>query len=278
MPRLVTLIQASSRPDAGPFLHFHGFPFRAGEVTLLAAAPGAGKTSWALALASTATAQKIPTGFFCYEMTPYEILERLGRQATGKTLADPHDEPDGEEGQRLLAQAGMMLVETPTEKDTPDRLVQIMEEAFPHASPALLVVDYLQRVPYVDHEGRRLGAHQGRDGTVVGKFKRIAQEKGWHVLLIAALEKTFFVPDMKLLQNPARILATLLGDERVVYDPDRVLALFRGKTHSCGCCYDLNLVVAKDRRGPVQVQAWVFRGRWFLPEPKSISSKAEGVA
>jgi len=253
VPRLVTLIQASSRPDAGPFLHFHGFPFRAGEVTLLAAAPGAGKTSWALALASTATAQKIPTGFFCYEMTPYEILERLGRQATGKTLSDPHDEPDGEEGQRLLAQAGMMLVETPTEKDTPDRLVQIMEEAFPHASPALLVV-------------------------VVGKFKRIAQEKGWHVLLIAALEKTFFVPDMELLQNPARILATLLGDERVVYDPDRVLALFRGKTHSCGCCYDLNLVVAKDRRGPVQVQAWVFRGRWFLPEPKSISSKAEGVA
>ncbi len=270
MPFVAALLQSAQAP--APFFRFAGFDFRPGGLTLLAAAPGAGKTSWLLALLAEATRQRVPAALLCYELTPDEIIDRLREQAAGLVVG-PHEEITTEEErqqqERLIANAAGLFLDTPSARDTPERLRTRIRDAFADKKgPVLVGVDYLQRVPYVDSLGRLLGPDQGRDGVVTGVFKQMAQEEGWHIILVAALEKGSFAFEehQRLLQtNPATALAALLGDERVAYDPDRVLVLFRSETLSCGCCYNLNMLVAKDRTGPVRRLAWRFYGRRYLP-------------
>lgn len=259
-----------------PFGMFAGLPFWPGGLTLVAAAPGVGKTSWVLHILAEAARQGHPAAFLCYEHSPEELRYRLRAQAAGLVFG-PH--PTGEETtgkgiqaiEERLAESARLYLHHPNDRtDTPERLERLLLDELSAMArrPVLVGVDYLQRVPFVDFSGRILTAAQGRDGAVAAAFKRMALENGWHILLIAALEKNRFTAKSlaeALRVNPAAALGALLGDERVVYEADRVFVLFREGTHPCGCCYDWRLIVAKNRIGPLQNLYLSFWGQRFLP-------------
>ena len=74
MPRLGTL----NTPNPYAFFGtFAGLPFWPGGLTLLAAAPGIGKTSWMLQINFAAAAHNIPSAMGCYEHTAEELRYRL---------------------------------------------------------------------------------------------------------------------------------------------------------------------------------------------------------
>ena len=269
------LSQIQAHTPYEPFGVFAGLPFWPGGLTLVAAAPGVGKTSWVLHLTAEAARQGVPAAFLCYEHTPEELRYRLRAQAAG-TLFGPHPvrEEETEDAARSIeermAQSGRLFLARPDDRmETPERLERLLKDVLPAGKPALVGVDYLQRIPYVDVAGRVLTSHQGRDGAVAAAFKRMALENEWHIVLIAALEKTRFHADRDaieaLRQNPGAALAALLGDERVAYEADRVLVLFRAGVRSCGCCYVWTMVAAKDRIAPLRTKQVVFWGRRFLP-------------
>ncbi len=263
-----------------PFARIAGLPFWPGGLTLVAAAPGVGKTSWALDVAAETARAGHFAAFLCYEHTPEELRARLRSQALGR-VAGPHpaeeDDATQEAVERLLATATRLFVDMLDDReDTPRRVEHTLRHVLRGDTPALVVVDYLQRVPYVDPMGRSLTLADGRAGAVTAAFKRMALQHGWHIVLIAALEKAHYTPDTlqaAVALNPAAALAALLGDERVAYEADRVLVLFRSRTRTCGCCYDGNCVVAKDRTGPTRTLPFSFWGRVFLPR-----MEAEGHA
>lgn len=271
------LSQVQDAAPYHPFGVFAGLPFWPGGLTLVAAAPGVGKTSWVLRILAEAARQGHPAALLCYEHSPEELRYRLRAQAAGLVFG-PH--PTGDETtkqgiqaieERLAESARLYLYHPSDRTDTPERLERLLLDELGAMArrPVLVGVDYLQRVPYVDFAGRILTADQGRDGAVAAAFKRMALENGWHIVLIASLEKSRFHADRNVIEhlqeNPGAALAALLGDERVAYEADRVLVLFRSRTRNCGCCYDWTLIAAKDRIAPLRVQWWVFWGRRFLP-------------
>ena len=72
-----------------PFGVFAGLSFWGGGLTLLAAAPGIGKTSWLLRMLFESASVHIPSAIGCYEHTPEELRYRLFLQVEAIT-SGPH--------------------------------------------------------------------------------------------------------------------------------------------------------------------------------------------
>ena len=67
---------------------FAGLPFWSGGLTLLAAAPGIGKTSWLLRMLYEASDARFPAAIGCYEHTTDELKYRLHLQSQAAIAAD----------------------------------------------------------------------------------------------------------------------------------------------------------------------------------------------
>ena len=90
---------------------FAGLPFWPGGLTLLAAAPGVGKTSWLLRVVFEAAIAGFPAALGCYEHTAEELKYRLRLQCQA-AIAGPHGEANEARVEGLLAQddlAGHLL-------------------------------------------------------------------------------------------------------------------------------------------------------------------------
>ena len=269
MARLNTIQRTQAYEVFGTF---SAVPFWRGSLTLIAAPPGVGKTSWALDMVADAAAQGFPAAIGCYEHSEDELADRLRRQAAGRRFgphpADPEDRysPEVEE---LLAQAGnAVLLHLDGETDTLRLFEDLLlyDEGFPEHGPALVVLDYIQRAPVVNRMGQ-LVTDDTRAGEAAAALKRMALRHGWAVVGISAMEKPFFTTEdlERLRTQPDQALATLLGDERLVYEADRVFVLYRLEDLPCGCCYRWAWITAKNRLGRTGVRELTFWGQRTLP-------------
>jgi hypothetical protein len=236
---------------------FAGLPFWPGGLTLLAAAPGVGKTSWLLQAAFKAAAAGFPAALGCYEHTTEELKYRL-RLQTAAAIAGPHDEAGEVAVETLLASGGeTVLLALSDREDTLGAIEEILLEdyGFPERGPALLAVDYLQRVPVVGLTG--LVPEGQRSGEAAAGLRGLARRHGWAVMAACALRAERFAN--------GRDLSALLGDERVPYEADRVLLIQRnGPVQECGCAV-LEVQTLKNRTGPAHTWQAPFWGARFYP-------------
>ena len=115
MPRSGTL--GNPQPYT-PFGVFAGLPFWGGGLTLLAAAPGIGKTSWLLRMLYEAASVQIPSAIGCYEHTPEELRYRLYRQVEAIT-SGPHTPASERQVETSLARASeAVLLHLSYQEDT----------------------------------------------------------------------------------------------------------------------------------------------------------------
>jgi hypothetical protein len=236
---------------------FAGLPFWAGGLTLLAAAPGIGKTSWLLRSVFEAAVSNFPAALGCYEHTAEELKYRL-RLQTEAAVAGPHQGADEIRVENLLA-AGSLTVLLPLsdQEDTLRAVEEILLEdyGFPEEGPALFAVDYLQRVPVVGLTGQ-IPVDQ-RSGEAAAGLRKLARRHGWAVIAACALRTGHFARDVSL--------SALLGDERVPYEADRVLLIQRdGPVQECGCV-GLAVHTLKNRTGPAYTWQCAFWGERFYP-------------
>lgn len=81
----MTRIASTGIPNPYHFFGtYAGLPFGGGGLTLLAAAPGIGKTSWMLRMLLEAASERVPSAIGCYEHTEDELKYRLSKQAESK--------------------------------------------------------------------------------------------------------------------------------------------------------------------------------------------------
>jgi hypothetical protein len=254
MPRSATL--GDPQPYT-PFGNFAGLPFWGGGLTLLAAAPGIGKTSWLLRMLFEAASLRVPAAIGCYEHTPEELRYRLFLQVEAMT-SGPHTEASHEQVERKLVCASeSVLLSLNSQEDTVRALEDVLlhDYAFPVHGPALLAVDYLNRVPVVGLTG--MMNEEGRSGEAAASLRELARRHGWAVIAAAALKSDNF--------QDGDELSALLGDERVPYEADRVLVVKRrGEVQACGCA-PLEVVTLKDRTGPPRRWPMQFWGARFYP-------------
>src|SRR6185436_13097100 len=83
---------------------YAGLSFWGGGLTLLAAAPGIGKTSWLLRMLFESASVQIPSAIGCYEHTPEELRYRLFLQVEAMT-SGPHRKAPLEKVEKGLASA-----------------------------------------------------------------------------------------------------------------------------------------------------------------------------
>jgi hypothetical protein len=240
-----------------PFGTFAGLPFWPGGLTLLAAAPGVGKTSWLLRAVHEAAMAGIPAALGCYEHTAEELKFRLRAQAQA-ALAGPHGAASPGSVEAWLARGGQAVLLALSDQEDTVRAIEdvlLMDYGFPERGPVLLALDYLQRTPVVGLAGMVPEGRRG--GEAAGALRALGRRRGWAVLAACALRTEGF--------SGGEGLADLLGDERVAYEADRVLLLRRaGQPLDCGCA----AVVArtlKDRTGPPRDFDLEFWGARFYP-------------
>src|ERR1051325_5971471 len=89
---------------------YAGLPFWGGGLTLLAAAPGIGKTSWMLRMLLEAASERMPCAIGCYEHTEDELKYRLSKQAEAK-MSGAHGTTMSTEVDAVLAKSaeGVLL-------------------------------------------------------------------------------------------------------------------------------------------------------------------------
>jgi hypothetical protein len=238
---------------------FAGLPFWGGGLTLLSAAPGIGKTSWMLRMLLNAAALGGPSALGCYEHTEDELKFRLSKQAEAM-VAGPHAGVNVKDVEDILAQsANGILMALDDKKDT----VRTLEESllklygFPEKGSALVLVDYLSRVPVAGLTG--IQPVETRSGDAAIELREMAKRHGWAVLAAAALDAASFAG------REVFDLSDLFGDERVPYTADRVYVIARrGQPISCGCV-DLAIHTLKDRTGPIRDWDIQFWGERFYP-------------
>lgn len=236
---------------------FAGLPFWSGGLTLLAAAPGVGKTSWLLRVVFEAAIAGFPAALGCYEHTAEELKYRLRLQAEA-AIAGPHGDANEVQVESLLASGSeTVLQELSDREDTLRAIEEILLEdyGFPEKGPALLAVDYLQRIPVVGLTG--LVADDQSSGEAAAGLRKLARRHGWAVMAACALRAEHF--------SNGNDLSALLGDERVPYEADRVLLIQRGTSlQDCGCVV-LDVHTLKNRTGPAQDWQLAFWGERFYP-------------
>jgi len=247
-------------PSTAPYLSlgtYGGLPFWPGGLTLLAAAPGVGKTSCLAQIVHQAAASNLPAALGCYEHTSDELKFRLQLQAEA-SVAGPHVPADPEIAAAELAKSSeAALLALSDRVDTLRAVEEILIEDydFPAHGPALLAMDYLQRIPSVGLTG--MTPEERQAGEAAAGLRELARRRGWAVIAAAALKAESF-------EGTAR-LSSLLGDERVSYEADRVLLMERsGEVRDCGC---VSLVVhtLKNRVGPATSFRMEFWGARFYP-------------
>jgi len=254
MPRSGTL--GNPQPYT-PFGIFAGLSFWGGGLTLLAAAPGIGKTSWLLRILFESASVHIASAIGCYEHTPEELRYRLFLQVEAFTNG-PHTQAAKEKVEMALARASeAVLLSLNSQEDTVRALEDMLihDYAFPVKGPALVAVDYLNRVPVIGLTG--MMNEDGRSGEAAAALREVALHHGWAVIAAAALKAESF--------NDGDDLSALLGDERVPYEADRILVVQRsGQIQPCGCV-PLEVITLKDRTGPPLHWRMQFWGERFYP-------------
>jgi hypothetical protein len=154
---------------------FAGLSFWPGGLSLLAAAPGIGKTSWLLRMVFEAARQGFPAALGCYEHTSEELKYRLHLQCEA-AAAGAHSLPSRtgvpplfaartvssapERVEALLAQGGQAVLLALSDQDDTVRAIEeilIQDYNFPVRGPALLAMDYLQHPSALEIAGTERG-------------------------------------------------------------------------------------------------------------------------
>lgn len=220
-----------------PLDDYLGGGLRPGELVLLGGPQGLGKTVMALQMARNLVAAGGRATYVCYEHGVEQLLERL--LAMESALAAPEDAPTLDDVRRALAgggppapladrlgEVGARAMATIASYGERLRLVRAsgartgvaelsdLATAHPEGPPALLVVDYLQKVA-ASHVA---GGEDERVSHVVESLKDLAMDAGCAVLAIVAADKS------GLAVRRTR-LVDLRGSTALAYEADVALLL-----------------------------------------------------
>jgi len=225
-----------------------------GEVTVLAARTGHGKTALACQIALEALHKGVRVVFATLEMAPLELLYRMlsmetgveaGRLASGANLTD--DEVSSAVHKiALLDDLGLSFIWRPAGLDL-QTLDREAERATVVGECGLLIVDYLQLVRY----GQRVDNRAVEVGEVAMGLKRLAQRLRVPILALAQLNRA-----VEMRADPHPILSDLRESGALEQAADGVYLLWRpalfgkngqpaGETDNAAFLH-----VAKNRTGP----------------------------
>lgn len=201
--------------------------FRTGQLVVLAARPGVGKTSMMLHFAKTAARDGFPVYICSLEMTDEELGEKLV-YSTGKVR--PHEVTNGrvdwEKFREAREEVGKLPIQVNTFSRTLDEIVGRITQAVKRGRCRFAMVDYLGLI--------RDGIQIGREGNqnlalerITTTLKATAKRLGITIMLLAQLNRE------NVREKHAPELFNLRGSGSIEQDADIVFMLEYDKKRRC---------------------------------------------
>jgi replicative DNA helicase len=246
-------------PTGFPDLDFRLAGMQDGNLLILAARPGTGKTAMILNIAQAAAVKmKIPVGIFSLEMSKEELVDRLlvsqadidaWKLKTGKLTDDDFTRLSEAMGE--LAEAPIYIDDTPgisiIEMRTKARRLQVEQGV------KLIIIDYLQLADSGRHYDNRV-----QEVSIISQnFKNLARELRVPVLACSQLSRAVEARGTKVPE-----LSDLRESGSIEQDADVVMFLYREESDQgqWGEQIPTKLRIAKHRNGPLGEIDLIFRG------------------
>ena len=221
--------------------------FRPGELVLIGARPGIGKSAVSLSFASAAGRAGIGALFFSLEMSQDELTDRFLASETGVPLTRLRsgkrlDDRDAEKIATTIS--ARSLVKFPIWFDYRPRLTvgQIAATVRRHVRRhqiKFVVVDYLQLIA---PEDKRAPRHE-QVGAISRALKLLAKDAGVTIFAAAQLNREGD-------SNERPKLSQLRESGSLEQDADVVFLLHVTETDASRPVWDVDLILAKQRNGP----------------------------
>lgn len=250
---------------------------RPGNLVLLAARPGVGKSALGGDIALKLAKGGVKTVIFSCEMSEMELVQRLVARESGAPLGELISRKLGEGGRESVAEAAGAMSPLPLEiYDAPGITTQNIRRILQaERGVGFIVVDYIQLLrPTGKSENRNLEI-----GKISGELKGIAKEFDIPVLALSQLNRAKDADD-----EPA--LTDLRESGSLEQDSDKVIMLWRiGKDG--GGREKLAVKVAKNRMGRTGYCIMHFDGshmlftesaETYLPKRKGKGARFEPAA
>ena len=213
-------------PSGYPELDYFTSGWQKGNLIILAARPGAGKTAFALNLAANAAVRfNYPVAFFSLEMRDIELAKRLvsietgidGGKIKGSEKFEEYDWAILEEGLKGLAKAPLFLDETPSMPLKEFRTKA--KDLVARQGVKLIIVDYLQLMTVPDEQVR-----EQQVARVSRELKATAKELEVPVIALAQLSRAV---QTRQSTNGKPILSDLRESGSIEQDADIVMFIHR---------------------------------------------------
>lgn len=244
--------------------HSSGFPrldrilggLDRGRMSVLLAAPGAGKTTLSNQIAYTIAASGAPVVYLTFENAPDDLVLKQIARIAGKNasnirrgqippadLQTAYDSFQRGGGRRLFYVTGTSATSIETVRTT---LAQA-QKACPDTYP-VVVVDFLQRLATtstVVGRGSGLDDMRGRVGIIAQQLRELATDTGAHIWAISSTNRAAYNTEKA---TPTLASARESGD--VEFAADHVVTLAPGKSDHLSMTTDpFELGVIKNRHG-----------------------------
>lgn len=233
----------------------HGL--HAGQMIIIAARPGLGKSTLALDICRSASVKhKMASAFFSLEMGRNELTMRALSAESGVPLETMRKGGMSDKQWEELAKASSPLADAPLFiDDSPNlTLMEIRAKARRMRQSddlRLIVVDYLQLMT----SGRKVESRQQEVSEFSRALKLLAKELEIPVIAVAQLNRG---PEQRTDKKPQ--MSDLRESGSLEQDADVVILLHRQETDDPALKGQSDLIVAKHRNGPTRTVTVAFQG------------------
>ena len=252
--------------------------FRGGQMIVVAARPGVGKSTLGLDFCRAASIkQNVPSTIFSLEMTGAEIAMRmLSAEAKvaihhmrGGGMSDRDWEAIGRAMPRV--QAAPITIDDSPNMTMPEIRSKARRIKKAHGL-GLVVIDYLQLMT----SGKKVENRQVEVSEFSRQIKLLAKELDVPVVAISQLNRG---SEQRTDKTPQ--ISDLRESGSIEQDADMVLLLNRPDTHAAGESErpgEADIIVAKNRSGPVNRVAVSFQGHYSRFTPMAREAETPGAA
>ena len=235
---------------------FYGL--RGGDLIILAARPGVGKTSFALNLAVNAAMKGTSVAFFSLEMSASQLVQRIlcadARVNLSKIRGGYISEGDWgaiADASNRLAKLDLYIDDTPGLSILEARAKARRELRSVEPGKGLIIVDYLQLMQ--PQTARRDGNRAVEVGEISRGLKILAKEMDMPVLALSQLSRAVEMRGSKTPQlSDLRESGSIEQDADIVMFIDRSMNEDEARQEDRPDENTANLIVAKHRNGPTR--------------------------
>ena len=227
---------------------FHGF--RGGDLVILAARPGVGKTSFALNLATNAAKAGATVTFLSLEMSAAQLVQRIlcaeARVNLSRLRAGQVQESDWgaiADASNTLSKLDMFIDDTPSLS-----ILELRAKArreLRSAEKGIIIVDYLQ---LMSGSGKSTDSRQQEISDISRSLKALARELSVPVIALSQLSRA-------VEQRPDHrpMLSDLRESGAIEQDADVVMFIYRDDyyNHDSDMKGISEIIIAKQRNGPI---------------------------